>query len=297
MRMPGSQALMHEARQKHGMALTDNTEILKVINMNKMQHQYIQNLQKANMTLKCKIKEVTELKTDDEIHKYADQLQNKEEKEESESEEDEALVDDDFEPQVIGTIEDMAVQKAKDREARRNQRKAKKGFYDRRSISRGPAKKEDRRGSYREFDYYYERDYYHPKQYMNRYDKAYYQGYEYQSKYDDGYYERYYPDDQKYEYRQKENRPLTTKGDKVKIFNVARKTMNSDAQREPEPKVKIFKSKKNQEQREKPAVQVAKKERSMSKGFRAKVSAEDLEKRSKALEEEKAEHRATRVKK
>ena len=85
---------MHEARQRHGMALTDNTEILKVINMNKMQHQYIQNLQKANMTLKCKIKEVTELKTDDDIHKYKVELKNT--KEESES--DGALSDDDFVP-------------------------------------------------------------------------------------------------------------------------------------------------------------------------------------------------------
>lgn len=46
------------------MVLTDNDQILKVINMNKMQHQYIQNLQKANMTLKCKIKEVNELRSD-----------------------------------------------------------------------------------------------------------------------------------------------------------------------------------------------------------------------------------------
>ena len=76
------------------MALTDNTEILKVINMNKMQPQYIQNLQTANMTLKCKLKEVTELKTDDDIHKYKVELKNT--KEESES--DGALSDDDFVP-------------------------------------------------------------------------------------------------------------------------------------------------------------------------------------------------------
>jgi hypothetical protein len=38
-----------------------NSEVLQVININKMQHQYIQNLQKANMTLKCKIKEIQEL--------------------------------------------------------------------------------------------------------------------------------------------------------------------------------------------------------------------------------------------
>ena len=37
--------------------------MLKSINVNKMNHQYIQNLQKANMTLKCKIKELTEMAT------------------------------------------------------------------------------------------------------------------------------------------------------------------------------------------------------------------------------------------
>lgn len=41
-------------------ALRDNHDMLKSINMNKMQHQYIQNLQRANMTLKCKIKEMSE---------------------------------------------------------------------------------------------------------------------------------------------------------------------------------------------------------------------------------------------
>ena len=39
----------------------DNHSMLKVINLNKMQHQYIQNLQRANMTLKCKIKEMSEV--------------------------------------------------------------------------------------------------------------------------------------------------------------------------------------------------------------------------------------------
>lgn len=71
--LPGSQALMHEVRLRNGMALTDNTAILKVINMNKMQHQYIQNLQKANMTLKCKIKEVSELKTEQDFQKYQEE--------------------------------------------------------------------------------------------------------------------------------------------------------------------------------------------------------------------------------
>lgn len=53
--------------------MTDNTQILKVINMNKMQHQYIQNLQKANMTLKCKIKEVSEIKTEKDMLRYHDE--------------------------------------------------------------------------------------------------------------------------------------------------------------------------------------------------------------------------------
>ena len=41
--------------------LSENHAMLKGINVNKMNHQYIQNLQKANMTLKCKIKEISEL--------------------------------------------------------------------------------------------------------------------------------------------------------------------------------------------------------------------------------------------
>lgn len=44
-----------------GHVLSDNTNLLKAINVNKMNHQYIQNLQKANMTLKCKIKEMAEM--------------------------------------------------------------------------------------------------------------------------------------------------------------------------------------------------------------------------------------------
>lgn len=40
--------------------------------MNKMQHQYIQNLQKANMTLKCKIKEISELQTEQDYLNYQD---------------------------------------------------------------------------------------------------------------------------------------------------------------------------------------------------------------------------------
>ena len=64
-KLPGSSALLHS-----GMVLTENAEILQAINMNKMQHQYIQNLQKANMTLKCKIKEISELKTEQDCLKY-----------------------------------------------------------------------------------------------------------------------------------------------------------------------------------------------------------------------------------
>lgn len=63
-------ALRPQAGAQHGLVLSDNSEILKVINMNKMQHQYIQNLQKANMTLKCKIKEISELQTEQDYLNY-----------------------------------------------------------------------------------------------------------------------------------------------------------------------------------------------------------------------------------
>ena len=90
--------------------LTENNQILKAINMNKMQHQYIQNLQKANMTLKCKIKEVSELQSDPNFEGKS-KLQNLVSYSARDSSDDqEALVDvddDEFEMQILGTIEEI----------------------------------------------------------------------------------------------------------------------------------------------------------------------------------------------
>ena len=121
------------------MALTDNTEILKVINMNKMQHQYIQNLQKANMTLKCKIKEVSELKTEQDRQNYQSEILKKEDSEEEEPEIiEETIADDEFDLQELGTIEEMSYQKSlKKRRASRT----KDQFYDRNSIGRSHSRK------------------------------------------------------------------------------------------------------------------------------------------------------------
>lgn len=109
--------------------LTENLQILKAINMNKMQHQYIQNLQKANMTLKCKIKEISQLKTQEDLENFKKQKENFEEvdraseegqpkeaapgaidqidEEESENSLFEFLSEDDFQLQEVGTIEDL----------------------------------------------------------------------------------------------------------------------------------------------------------------------------------------------
>lgn len=93
--------------------LTDNNQILKAINMNKMQHQYIQNLQKANMTLKCKIKEVSELQSDP---KFEGRSKNEgiqgvvAHSDKDSSDDQEAIVDvddDEFEMQALGTIEEI----------------------------------------------------------------------------------------------------------------------------------------------------------------------------------------------
>lgn len=82
--------------------LSDNSQILKGININKMQHQYIQNLQKSNMTLKCKIKEISEIQTQqdlDRVKAETDQI--------SDSEFIEELSGDEFQLQELGTIEQM----------------------------------------------------------------------------------------------------------------------------------------------------------------------------------------------
>ena len=83
--------------------------------MNKMQHQYIQNLQKANMTLKCKIKEVGEIadgfytEKASEAQKSAHASYAYEEKEFSEEKIGYVDFDDEeFEMQALGTIEEIA---------------------------------------------------------------------------------------------------------------------------------------------------------------------------------------------
>lgn len=68
-----------------------------MINMNKMQHQYIQNLQKANMTLKCKIKEISELQTEQDYINYQDSQKRISESDlQEESASDEFDFEDDF---------------------------------------------------------------------------------------------------------------------------------------------------------------------------------------------------------
>lgn len=65
--------------------------------MNKMQHQYIQNLQKANMTLKCKIKEISELQTEQDYINYQDSQKRISESDlQEESASDEFDFEDDF---------------------------------------------------------------------------------------------------------------------------------------------------------------------------------------------------------
>jgi hypothetical protein len=122
---------MHEVRLRNGMALTDNTQILKVINMNKMQHQYIQNLQKANMTLKCKIKEVSEIKTEKDMLRYHDEQLNNDD---SQSEEEaDMVVEDEFVLEELGTIEEVSYRQAR---AEKRAKERKTSFYDRNSISK-----------------------------------------------------------------------------------------------------------------------------------------------------------------
>ena len=84
-----------------------------------MQHQYIQNLQKANMTLKCKIKEISELHTEQDYINYQDSQKKLNEKEE-EGEKNEADKDEDVDDEMevideaeefqlyeLGTIEEV----------------------------------------------------------------------------------------------------------------------------------------------------------------------------------------------
>lgn len=147
--------------------LTENLQILKAINMNKMQHQYIQNLQKANMTLKCKIKEISQLKTQEDLENFKKQKdacfvesegksgdeegadETGEQRLGSDSDEvpgaaveavfEEFLSEDDFQLQEVGTIEELgqkALEKRRKRAESRNLSAAERKFYDRNSIGR-----------------------------------------------------------------------------------------------------------------------------------------------------------------
>jgi hypothetical protein len=82
------------------------------------------------MTLKCKIKEVTELKTELDLQKYRDEtLKNQNEP----SDDDEDLVDEEeFTMEVLGTIEEVSYRQA---QTEKRARERKKSFYDRNSIS------------------------------------------------------------------------------------------------------------------------------------------------------------------
>ena len=110
---------------------------LKTISVNKMQHQYIQNLQKANMTLKCKIKELSELVAADEklipsinldpllpINKK-NRFEQRSEERFSEEDDQKILneeyisMDEELELKELGTIEHMI-----------DQKKKAKSFYD-----------------------------------------------------------------------------------------------------------------------------------------------------------------------
>ena len=149
-------ALRPQAGSQHGLVLSDNSEILKVINMNKMQHQYIQNLQKANMTLKCKIKEISELQTEQDYLNYQHSQTKLSEKEvpeaevASQSDEFEFIdEDEEFQLQELGTIEEVsrkAIEKKRAKSKARQERSKSrpKGshheFYDRNSMSRKSSK-------------------------------------------------------------------------------------------------------------------------------------------------------------
>ena len=145
-----------EPRLRQGMALADNTQILKVINMNKMQHQYIQNLQKANMTLKCKIKEVTEIHSDLDMQRY-----HEEQASAPQTSDEEEVPEEEFELEELGTIEEVSYRQAM---AEKRARERKRSFYDRNSISktrpRDERKKHSRHREYREVVDLAERNFY-----------------------------------------------------------------------------------------------------------------------------------------
>jgi hypothetical protein len=151
--------------------LTENLQILKAINMNKMQHQYIQNLQKANMTLKCKIKEISQLKTQEDLENFKKQKEDFEEldkaseegqlkeappgaidqidEEESENSLFEFHSEDDFQLQEVGTIEDLN-EKRRLRAQSRNLSVTERKFYDRNSMAKRPRRHDPAKASARD---------------------------------------------------------------------------------------------------------------------------------------------------
>lgn len=110
------------------------------------------------MTLKCKIKEISELKTEDEIENFKrqkdqieeqiGQVMNSEANQLSDAEENEKdtfdlISEDEFQLQELGTIEEMsqkAFEKRRLRAQSRGKSKAERSFYDRNSICKRPRK-------------------------------------------------------------------------------------------------------------------------------------------------------------
>jgi hypothetical protein len=86
------------------------------------------------MTLKCKIKEVSELKTEQDLARYKNEnLKNYEEMSEDEDEDADLVDDDEFTLEEVGYIEDVSYKQA---QAEKKAKERKRQFYDRNSISR-----------------------------------------------------------------------------------------------------------------------------------------------------------------
>lgn len=105
------------------------------------------------MTLKCKIKEMSEMEAPP--HQESQITKDEEEQSKKEDEEEEPVMDEEFQLHEIGTIEEMSLQAAKERKRRRennsyirsktrgrDERSSYRGgqnFYDRNSICRKPS--------------------------------------------------------------------------------------------------------------------------------------------------------------
>lgn len=130
--------------------LSDNHAMLKAININKMNHQYIQNLQKANMTLKCKIKEMREIEGGLTLTKQ--QTSESEVKAGRKDDDGEWFdleeADEELELKALGTIEEMsreAQQKRQERNRHKSEakerREKERNFYDKGRLGRSGSKK------------------------------------------------------------------------------------------------------------------------------------------------------------